>query len=432
LSIYLAMTEVFLKFIDETGEPQEISVDSDKFSIGRSPDNELAISNNSLSRNHILIERFADVFIVSDCGSSNGSKLNGDYLYEPTALSNGDKLNLGDSLDIDIKIISQSYEVAEVKPETKNIVEKSPSVSVKSTEPKSSFSPMIFIIAPLLFLVIFLIAGVSFIFLRSKPDVVENRDIYINSDNPAEKENKDDDPVDDPTPKPTTKIESNSANSTETPRPSKSPDEIEVTATPKISNELEKVEKNAYSFMRKIAENDSNPILTNPQLQILAAKINQVKSFSSLRDNFKSARQGKSNIENLARERNLKPQLLAVAALAKLGNERGDVSANASQMRDVLNELREVVGNNLADDCLLMIAAYNEGVNKEKFKMRDRLAQLTKGSQLSARQIRTIWYLKETGKISDAQFELAIRFLAIGTISQNPKEFGVSEEALNF
>jgi pSer/pThr/pTyr-binding forkhead associated (FHA) protein len=427
------MSKLFLKFIDETGESQKVSVDSDKFSVGRSPENDLTIANNSLSRNHIMIERFANVFIVSDCGSSNGTKLNGDYLYEPTELYNGDKLNLGDSLDIYAEIISESAKVVGEKPKQKSRVEKSPSIPAKSAEPKSSISPMFFIIAPLLFLVIFLIAGVGFIFLRSKTDVVENQDIFISTDSSTEKANKeDDDPIEDPTPKPTSKIESNSAYSTETPKPTKSPDDIEVTATPKVSNELEKVEKNAYSFMRKIAENDSSPVLTNPQLQILSAKINQVKSFSALRENLKSARQGKLNIENLARERNLKPQLLAVAALAKLGNERGDVSTNASQMRDVLNDLREDVGNNLADDCLLMIAAYSEGANNEKRKMRDRLAQLTKGSQLSVRQIRTIWYLKQSGKISDSQFELAIRFLAIGTISQNPKEFGVSEEALSF
>jgi hypothetical protein len=294
---------------------------------------------------------------------------------------------------------------------------------------------MFFIIAPLVFLFVVIAGLIGFLVLRPNTEVTENRDIFIRSGTPLNPKSNDDI---EPTPKPTviepiggTKTEVNNS-ATPSSTANKASDNTEVTITPKFSNDFDKVERNAYSFMRKIAENDTNPVLTNPQLKILSEKINQVKSFSSLRENLKSARLGKSTLENLARERNLKPQFLAIAALAKLGNERGDIANNASQMSGVLNDLREFVGNNLADDCLLMMAAYSEGASGENKKMRDRLAGLTKSSQLSARQIRTIWFLKDNGKITDTQFELAIRFLAIGTISQNPKEFGVSEEALNF
>lgn len=435
------MTELFLKFNDENGNPKKIAVDEDKFTVGRGSENNLVIANNSLSRKQISIERFADVFIVSDCGSSNGTTLNDNALEEPVGLKKEDKLILGNSLEIEVEMISDSDQDDDNEPEA---VE-SPAINQGSNNnpvnSSSSISPMFFIITPIVGLFLVLIVGVGFYAFSSKPEIAENRDIFIRSDKPSETtliDSKNDDVKEDadkPTPKPVktelpNSVDNNLANSTSETTPTV--DNTEVTATPKVSVELDKVERNAYSFMRKIAENDTNPVLTNPQLQILSAKINQVKSTSSLRENLKSARLGKSNIENLARERNLKPQFLAVAALAKLGNERGDAANNASQMRDVLNELRESVGNALADDCLLMMAAYNEGANGEKSKMRDLLAQLTKSSQLSVRQIRTIWFLKDNGKISDAQFELAIRFFAIGTISQNPKDFGVSEEALNF
>jgi FHA domain len=430
------MTELFLKFKDEGGKERLIAVDQDKFTVGRGSDCDLSIANNSLSRVHISIERFADVFIVSDCNSSNGTKLNGKTLSEPTGLKTDDILNLGDSLEIEVEMIADSDTASFATANTAEISATSPNVQPSVENPSQSISPMYFLLLPLFFLFVVVAAFIGFFALSPTTQVAENRDVFIRSDEPKTVIS-DDENIDEPTPKPS-KTEpvktpaNNSAETSPTTQPTAETTNQKPIETPKVNTELDKVEKNAYAFMRKIAANDSNPVLTNPQLQILSAKINQLKSSSSLRDNLKSARQGKSSIENLARERNLQPQFLATAAMANLGSNRGDVSSNAAQMRESLDELRGSVGNNLADDCLLMMAAYSEEAAGEKRKMRDRLAQATKGSQLSARQIRTIWFLKESGKISDAQFDLAIRFLAIGTISQNPKEFGVSEEPLIF
>jgi hypothetical protein len=60
------------------------------------------------------------------------------------------------------------------------------------------------------------------------------------------------------------------------------------------------------------------------------------------------------------------------------------------------------------------------------------LQSLTDKFPESSRRIRTIWFLKENGRITDSQFEFALRFLAVGTISQNPADFGVNAEAVRF
>ncbi len=100
-------------------------------------------------------------------------------------------------------------------------------------------------------------------------------------------------------------------------------------------------------------------------------------------------------------------------------------------MSGVLDRLTIVLSNELADDALLVIAAYSEGVEGNSLKMRDRLAGLAKKNPTaSSREIRSIWFLKERNEISNAQYEFALNFLAIGTITQNPKEFGVNSEAL--
>jgi len=120
---------------------------------------------------------------------------------------------------------------------------------------------------------------------------------------------------------------------------------------------------------------------------------------------------------------------LAVAAIAKLGSSKGDVVQTAKGMADVLYKLGVSVSSERADDALLVIAIYDQGAAGDFLKMRNTLQSLTTSSE-SARTIRTIWYLQKNGKISQAEYENALNFLAIGTIAQNPKDFGVNAEPL--
>ncbi len=60
------------------------------------------------------------------------------------------------------------------------------------------------------------------------------------------------------------------------------------------------------------------------------------------------------------------------------------------------------------------------------------LAKSSQTENVTPREIRTIWFLKKKDKISDAEFNFALQFLAIGTISQSPKDFNVSTEAVTF
>ena len=79
------MIELWLKYTDRDGEILRVIVDKDKFAIGRHSENDLAIADSRLSREHALVERFGDVFVVSDRGSSNGTELNGAAIDEPAA-----------------------------------------------------------------------------------------------------------------------------------------------------------------------------------------------------------------------------------------------------------------------------------------------------------------------------------------------------------
>ena len=140
-----------------------------------------------------------------------------------------------------------------------------------------------------------------------------------------------------------------------------------------------------------------------------------------------------SQFQSLAQSKGLKPQFLAVAALTEMGGNRGNPLEVAQKMLPIFGELRISLANNLADDNLLMIAAYDQG-KAGKFKdLRNILEALAKKNpSVSPREIRTIWFLKKQEKITEAEYEFALRFLAIGTITQNPKDFGVNAEAVIF
>ena len=126
----------------------------------------------------------------------------------------------------------------------------------------------------------------------------------------------------------------------------------------------------------------------------------------------------------------MKPQFLAVAAITKLGNSRGDVVQTATALAEVYDKLGTHIGNEFAEDSLLMVAAYDQGAAGDTMKLRNMLQDLANKTQESTRTIRTIWFLEKNNKITSAEFDRALNFLAIGTVTQNPKEFGVNAEPL--
>ena len=170
--------------------------------------------------------------------------------------------------------------------------------------------------------------------------------------------------------------------------------------------------------------------MTTEQAKRVNARIKQVAGSSAVADNINSARKNAAQIKALAQSKNLKPQLLAVAAIAKLGTSRGDVLQAASSMADVLDKLNTQIGSELADDSLLLIAAFDQGASGDFLKLRNMLQDIATKSQESSRAIRSIWFLEKNGKITGPEFDRALTFLAIGTITQNPKDFGVNAEAL--
>src|SRR5262249_39056534 len=146
--------------------------------------------------------------------------------------------------------------------------------------------------------------------------------------------------------------------------------------SPSNLGENAKVEKSAAAFLRRIAKNDQTAFLTSDQSKKVSDKIKQISSSAALADNINSARKSASDISKLATKNSLTPQFLATAAIVKLGNSRGDVYQAANPMAAVFKKLQGSIGNELADDSLLMIAAYDQGEKGEFLRLRDMLQDL--------------------------------------------------------
>ncbi|HUR78106.1 MAG TPA: DUF3662 and FHA domain-containing protein [Acidimicrobiales bacterium] len=62
--------------------------------IGRAPENDLTLTDSTVSRRHAEIVRDGDAWVVRDAGSSNGTKVNGAGVVEQV-LNDGDEIRVG-------------------------------------------------------------------------------------------------------------------------------------------------------------------------------------------------------------------------------------------------------------------------------------------------------------------------------------------------
>ncbi len=427
---------LWLKFKDENGDKQRVAVDGEVFTVGRHSSNDLTITDSRLSREHIRIEKINGVFIVSDSGSSNGTSINGAKLSGETNLKDGDLLDLGGGLqitaEIEAAVEEPSYTPPEADVDLPGQSQASPPVyaPVASARPSGDGIPTsFFILAPALgIIVLVIVGGVMFLFFRDTGPVADDNDneiVYSDGD--------DDTVDDDDTPKPLLKSPTPStggtpSNAGTTAIPLTGPGGTE-TPPPNLS-ETAKIEQNGAAFLRRVAQNEPKAFLTGDQAQKVNAKVKQIGKSSALADNINAARKNAVQIKSLAVSKNLTPQFLAVAAITKLGSGRGDIMQAATSVADVYDKLATQIGSELGDDALLMVAAFDQGAAGDTMKMRNMLQDLANKSTEGVRTIRSIWFLQKNGKITQGEFDRALNFLAIGTITQNPKEFGVNAEAL--
>ncbi|HEV7426653.1 MAG TPA: SpoIIE family protein phosphatase [Thermoanaerobaculia bacterium] len=77
--------------------PQQVTLPAENITLGRASDCTIPIKDRFLSRRHAEILNERGTWFVRDCGSVNGTTLNGVKLAETVLLHPGDRIGLGDS-----------------------------------------------------------------------------------------------------------------------------------------------------------------------------------------------------------------------------------------------------------------------------------------------------------------------------------------------
>jgi len=440
--------KLWLRFKDENDEEQRLPIEGDEFIIGRHSGSDLSIPNGKLSREHLKIQPFAGAFVATDLGSSNGTTRNDEKMTDPVTLRNGDRLDLGGGLEIEVELTddegnplpkpggsgdepasapeAEADEDAAVASASGTGTGPAGASSASASDGAGGIPTSLFYIAPALGLLILIFLG-GIIFLARSGDQKGSNNVEIADSTPIDR----DTPIGNNDSKngSGTKTGQNSIDPPSNNGTTTDPDPVDRPPSPANVPDTTKCEDAAKKFLRQIAVHDPTAFLTGTQAQIVNDKVKQMSS-SAVADNINSARRSSSQIRSLASGKNLKPQFLAVAALAKLGTSKGDVVQAAKDMADALDKLQIPIGGELANDSLLMIAAYDRVGSGEYQKMPSMLQDLATKSPEGARGVRTIWFLQKNGKITDGEYNFALQFLALGVITQNPKDFGVNAEAL--
>ena len=91
----LGFQEFHLVLVNTDGVGKSFPITDTSLKIGKSPDNDVVIDSPTVSRNHLVIQRQGDRFLVQDLQSTNGTFIDGAQIRE-AYLKPGQLLELGD------------------------------------------------------------------------------------------------------------------------------------------------------------------------------------------------------------------------------------------------------------------------------------------------------------------------------------------------
>jgi FHA domain-containing protein len=79
------------------GFEREIALDGRPVTIGRSADNDVAIRDSRVSRHHARLQARRGTLVLTDLGSTNGTRVNG-FSVDEVVLGQGDRIQVGDTV----------------------------------------------------------------------------------------------------------------------------------------------------------------------------------------------------------------------------------------------------------------------------------------------------------------------------------------------
>ena len=398
-------SEVILILTDEHGRCRKVPIRSGRFTIGRGADNDLVIDDAGLSRRHVVIESYQGIVQISDCGSANGTLVNGIPISASAVIADGDVVSMGSLPGMRVEVTRQdgAADERQTAPPLDQTLERS---ATHWIDGMNWLSPPV--IASAAIVMILITAGILLLLLRS--------DGSLRSTGLA-------DPAGQVNAQPYDRVESSAG-------PSRDQNK-------NVGNcgtaSAERVENGAVEVMVRSTSDRQRYEFPPAALADIERSIERYCKSGNVPIALRSVARQKSEIRaDVARRgQGIEPYLVTYAVLAQTddGQKVTDYATAARQMLPDLVAVRIHFGTD-ADSTLIVLAAYTMGPGTKK--SHPLLAVIRRIVESNPSAKRNIWYLHQRNGISTEAYQFVIRFLALGIIAQNPREFGIEAEPFAF
>ncbi len=390
-----------LTIYEGTGQVREIPVTSKRFSIGRGTDNDLSLDDKGLSRRHVLIDVFEDAVQLTDCGSQNGTIVNRQPVNGSTLLKDGDAILIGYACDIRVQIrqAANSYAWSQ-SPDS--VVGRTHNGTRSSTNQKAGSNKVLMMAIGSILGILFIAGGLVVVFNNLNSDPIKNSQ-------------KNTDPI----------IQSIDPKGNETPKPEDNKNIVSPPPEQPPPPASKMVEELGAKILARISKDKQKYIFRESALRDLNQMIERLKSSSSMASLIGSVRQRKNAIAEIAKRLNLENGFAVYTILAESENRGGNSDA---AILDELAFVSTTIGAGTAENAMVSLAAYKEGVGTKKSHP---LLGRIRG-KINPQTQRNVWYLHEHKFISDEQYNFVLKFIALGILAENPRFFGINTEPLAF
>lgn len=427
--------EVTLMLHDDTGHTHRIVMRSKIFTLGRSSENDVVIDDPDISRRHAVIENYGRSVQITDCGSQNGTYLNGEFITGAVELQDGDRITLGEVYDLDVVIRQDAVRTGSYRGSDSHARRERTPANAKgarggssgASQAASSFpawgTPVLIAVAAIV--LILLVAGLILTLSRltSTASVTDPNANSSASPNPT---NTFGSTANAGTP-PTNTGNSSTPNANGSASPQ----------TTRGAANADQIESLARNVLRRLADDDTS--IPENGVRDITRRVGELSSSASVGEKLSAMARAAPEISRRANASSFRPALMGYMVLAEMETTRNSNPIGvADTMREELNLLFESIDTTTVNSSLLFVAAYKyppfrpapgSRANHPLIASAGALGRTERGS---ASQLRSIWFLKEQNRVNANAYEFVLTFLAVGVISQRPADFGINTSPLIF
>jgi predicted component of type VI protein secretion system len=83
--------------IESAQRSSRVELGSNRVTVGKAPENDIALDDPSVSHLHAVLEHFSAGWCVTDLGSSNGTWLNGERIWSSRRVRHDDEIRIGET-----------------------------------------------------------------------------------------------------------------------------------------------------------------------------------------------------------------------------------------------------------------------------------------------------------------------------------------------